>query len=312
MHSGPRTLMMIAGLIIAASPALAGEDAGAAAGGEADEEARIEARELVYMGDELFAQKKYAEALRAYKRAEGLVCVPTTTIEVAKTLAAIGRLSEARELASTITASRATPGEPWPFTQARRRADALRSELDDRIPRLKVRLTPSPAGARLKVDGQAVKASAEGSLIDPGNHWIEVEADGYVGARQRVYVPEREITTLDVALTPETRSGGASAWAIGGFVASGAGLAVGIGAGAAYLDARSDLEQACRRGATSCSDDARGSANAVGWVSNVGFGLAVAGAAVGGLALGLERSKTPASSVTWAVGPGYIGVRGTL
>ncbi|WP_437965354.1 PEGA domain-containing protein [Sorangium sp. So ce260] len=305
--------MMIAGLIIAASPALARQDAGVA-GGEADEKARIEARELVYMGDELFAQKKYAEALRAYQRAESLVHVPTTSIEVAKTLAAIGRLSEARELASTIAASPATPGEPWPFTQARRRADSLRSELDGRIPRLKVRITPSPAGARLKVDGQAVKASAEGSLIDPGNHWIEVEADGYLGARQRVYVPEQEVTTLDVALTPEPapRSGGASAWAIGGFVASGAGLAVGIGAGAAYLNARSDLERACQQGTSRCSDDARGSANALGWFSNVGFGLAIAGAAVGGLALGLESSQAPASSVTWAVGPGYIGVQGTL
>ncbi|XXX74182.1 PEGA domain-containing protein [Sorangium sp. So ce134] len=308
MRSSPRTLMMIAGLLIAASPALAGEDA---AGGEADDQARSEARELVYQGDELFAQKRYAEALRAYQRAERLVCVPTTSIEVAKTLAAIGRLSEARELASTIASSRAAPGEPWPFTQARRRADALRGELDQRIPRLKVRITPNPAGARLKVDGQEVKASAEGSAIDPGNHWVEVEADGYLGARQRVYVPEKEVTTLDVALTPKPPSR-VSPWAVGGFVASGAGLAVGLGAGAAYLGARSDLEQACRQGTSSCTDGARGSANTLGWVSNVGFGLAIAGAAVGGLALGLESSRAPASNVTWAVGPGYIGVRGTL
>ncbi|WP_437314568.1 PEGA domain-containing protein [Sorangium sp. So ce385] len=311
MHSRPTTLMMIAGLLIAASPALAGEGAGPA-GGEGDDKARSEARELVYSGDELFAQKRYAEALRAYQRAERLVCVPTTSIEVAKTLAAIGRLSEARELASTIASSRATPGEPWPFTQARRRAEALRGELDGRIPRLKVRITPSPAGARLKVDGQEVKVSAEGSPIDPGNHWVEVEADGYVGARQRVYVPEREVTTLDVALTPERSSGKASAWVLGGFIASGAGLAVGLGAGAAYLGARSDLEDACRQGTASCSDGARGSANALGWVSNVGFGLAIAGAAVGGVALGLESARAPASNVTWAVGPGYIGVRGTL
>ncbi|WP_438015137.1 PEGA domain-containing protein [Sorangium sp. So ce315] len=310
MHPGPRTLLMLAGLIVAASPALAAQAPG---GGDADEEARSEARELVYTGDELFAQKRYAEALRAYQRAERLVCVPTTSIEVAKTLAAIGRLSEARDLAATIAASRPTPGEPWPFMQARRRAEALRDELGERIPRLRVRITPSPAGARLRIDGQLMTASAEGSPIDPGNHWVEVEADGYVGARQRVYVPEREITTLDVALTPEPPSDkGASPWAIGGFVTSGVGLAVGLGAGVAYLNARSDLEEACRSGTASCSGDARGGANALGWVSNVGFGVAIAGAAVGGLALGLESASAPASNVTWAIGPGYVGVRGTL
>ncbi|WP_437586987.1 PEGA domain-containing protein [Sorangium sp. So ce1000] len=308
MRPGPRTLMVIASLILAARPAFAGDDGSS----DADEKARRDARELVYLGDELFILKRYAEALRAYQRAEQLVRVPSTSIEVAKALAAIGRLSEARELASAIASSRALPGEPWPFMQARRRADALRRELDDRIPRLKVRLVPRPGSARLRVDGQEVKASSEGTLIDPGNHWVEVEADGYIGARQRVYVPEREVTTLDVALTPEPRQGGVSPWAVGGFVASGAGLAVGIGAGAAYLSARSDLAQACRQGASGCSADARGDANALGWVSNVGFGLAIAGAAIGGVALGLEHAKAPATGVTWAIGPGTISMRGTL
>ncbi|XYH95084.1 PEGA domain-containing protein [Sorangium sp. So ce1128] len=313
MPPRPRMLMMLASLVVATSPALAAQDLGAG-GTEAEEKARSEARELVYTGDELFAQKKYAEALRAYQRAEQLVCVPTTSIEVAKTLAAIGRLSEARELAATIAASHAAPGEPWPFMQARRRADALRSELDGRIPRLMVTIKPSPPGARLKVDGQVVKVSADGASIDPGNHWVEVEADGYVAERQRVYVPEKETTTLDVALTPVPHSGSASAkpWIIGGFVASGAGLALGLGAGAAYLSARGDLAEACRQRTASCSEDARGGANTLGWVSNVGFGLAIAGAAVGGIALGLESSREPASNVTWAVGPGYISVRGTL
>ncbi|XXT16699.1 PEGA domain-containing protein [Sorangium sp. So ce429] len=311
MHPRPRTLMMLASLVVAASPALAAQDLGAG-GGEAEEKARTEARELVYTGDELFAQKKYAEALRAYQRAEQLVDVPTTSIEVAKTLAAIGRLSEARDLAATIAASPPTPGEPWPFMQARRRADALRSELDERIPRLKVTIKPSPPGARLKVDGQVVKASLDGASIDPGNHWVEVEADGYVAERQRVYVPEKETTTLAVALTPVPTQPSAAPWIIGGFVASGAGLALGLGTGAAYLSARDDLAEACRQRTASCSEDARGSANTLGWVSNVGFGLAIAGAAVGGIALGLESSREPAASVTWAVGPGYISVRGTL
>ncbi|WP_437924820.1 PEGA domain-containing protein [Sorangium sp. So ce291] len=312
MHPRPRTLMMLASLVVAASPALAAQDLGAG-GGEAEEKARTEARELVYTGDELFAQKKYAEALRAYQRAEQLVDVPTTSIEVAKTLAAIGRLSEARDLAATIAASLPTPGEPWPFMQARRRADALRSELDERIPRLKVTIKPSRPGARLKVDGQVVKASLDGASIDPGNHWVEVEADGYVAERQRVYVPEKETTTLDVALTPvPPERGSAMPWILGGFVASGAGLALGLGTGAAYLSARGDLEEACRQRTASCSEDARSGANALGWASNVGFGLAIAGAAVGGIALGLESSREPASSVTWAVGPGYISVRGTL
>ncbi|WP_437793103.1 PEGA domain-containing protein [Sorangium sp. So ce693] len=310
MRPRPSTLMVIASLILAAPPALAGDAADTS--GAADEKARRDARELVYQGDELFILRRYAEALRAYQRAEQLVRVPSTSIEVAKALAAIGRLSEARELAAAIASSRALPGEPWPFMQARRRADALRDELDDRIPRLKVRLVPSPAGARLRVDGQEVKVSSEGTLIDPGNHWVEVEADGYVGARQRVYVPERETTALDVALTPEPRPHGVSPWAVGGFIASGAGLAVGIGVGAAYLSARSDLTEACRQGTSDCSAGTRGDANALGWVSNVGFGLAIAGAAVGGIALGMERSKAPESSVTWAVGPGYISMRGTL
>src|SRR5689334_23692418 len=106
MRPRPSTLMVIASLILAAPPALAG-DAADTAGGDTDEKARRDARELVYQGDELFILRRYAEALRAYQRAEQLVRVPTTSIEVAKALAAIGRLSEAREIASAIASSRA-------------------------------------------------------------------------------------------------------------------------------------------------------------------------------------------------------------
>jgi hypothetical protein len=283
------------------------------AGAEPDEQTRFKARELVYEGDELFAQRHFAEALRAYESAERLVRVPTTSIEVAKTLAAIGRLTEAREIAAAIASPRALAGEPWPFTQARRRAAALQAELDERIPRLRITLVPSPPSSRFKIDGQAVAPSSAGLAIDPGNHWVEVEAAGYQRARQRVYVPERKVTDLHVSLTPEPRAPGVSPWVLGGFLASGAGLVTGIAAGAAYLDQRDNLEDACRRREPErCSAGARSDTSALGWVSNVGFGVAIVGAAVGGIALGLESEQTSSSSVALTIGPGTIGLRGAL
>src|SRR5947199_818929 len=60
---------------------------------------RASARHLMDEGDSWVEKKRLDRALEAYEGADALMHVPTTGIEVAKTLAALGRLVEAREKA---------------------------------------------------------------------------------------------------------------------------------------------------------------------------------------------------------------------
>jgi hypothetical protein len=277
------------------------------------ESERERARDLVYHGDMLFAEKRYGEALEAYSTADEIMKVPTTGIEVAKTLASLGRLVEAREVAAGVEAFATKELEPEPFAQARQRATLLVRELDARIPTVALEIVPRVKTRLILVDKQPVPDSRSWSPIrmDPGRHIISVQAQGFAVIAQPIDVKEGERAVLEVKLPEKIRGPGSVALA--GFIVSGIALTAGAIAGGAYLDQRATLEEACAVGGSTCDIGNFDRVNAIGWTANLGFVLAAAGAAVGGISYGLEvgRERTMKDmQMNAVVTPGFTGLQG--
>jgi hypothetical protein len=268
---------------------------------KADE--RDDARELVYQGDDLFAERRYADALDAYRKADDIMHVPTTTIEVAKTLAVLGRLREARDVASALVTDGPTIEAPA-FAIARERARALVAEIDKKRASLVVKLEPAAEGAVVRVRSEAASytpAAGEELKLDPGTYTVVVSAPGYVAEQRTVRLVEEERMPIALSLH---RSEHVPALGIAGFVVSALGMTTATVTGIGYAVSKPNADENCPAG--TCSAASR--ANALGTTAAVALGVGVASGVAGGVAWWLE-TKPHASGVesAFVIGPGYAG-----
>jgi tetratricopeptide (TPR) repeat protein len=212
------------------------------------------ARALMDRGDLLFEAKSYEEALDAYERADQIMHVPTTGIEVARAHAALGHFARARAVALEVARSPKTPGEPAVFDEARAEAAKLAGELADKV-------EPAPPSAPV--------APAPAPAPEPSD------------ARYEPMI-------------------------VGGFVTAGAGVMLGTLFGVMSLARASSAKDLCA--GNRCPPQARDDIEAsktLGILSDVGFVIALAGAAVGGYGLWAQSRE-----VRPVVGLGTIGVEG--
>ncbi len=162
------------------------------------------ARQLVRTGDEKFEAGDYQGALNDYRGADAIMQVPTTMIEVARALAALNRLREAKATYKRVLAYPSAEDEPAAFGSARAKAESGLVELDPRIPRLQVVVEwegePSPE-LMLSVDGGQIAAGTEAEL-DPGTHEIRVEATGHTAEQVTVELAEAEKKQITVLMKP--------------------------------------------------------------------------------------------------------------
>jgi len=164
-----------------------------------DEAAKEHARELMTKGRQARANADLTAALQSFGEADAIMHVPTTGLELAKTLRDMGRLVEAADALERVEALPPSANEPEVFANARRAAKDMKLELDSRIPSLRVTCSPSDAsGTRVTVDGKPVDPShaAAGLRVDPGRHVTTAERNGAV--QQRV-VQLAESGSADVA-----------------------------------------------------------------------------------------------------------------
>jgi hypothetical protein len=223
---------------------------------------------------------------------------------------------------------------------ARQRAAAI----DKRVPRLTLRLAPTaPTGSTVERDGVRVDAALLGNpvRIDPGDHALVVHAPGRQDATSKVRLAEGESREIELAVGPPgtspapptvpsdapasaparaaapppaeapeaaTRPSRAPAYAALGIGA--AGIAVGTVTGLMALSAASSVKSECPD--KQCSpqtlqagqDDGQ-RAKTMSLVSTIGFGVGIAGAAIGTYLL---LKPSPSTSVTPTVGQGAAGV----
>ncbi|MGH7327355.1 MAG: hypothetical protein ACREJX_03290, partial [Polyangiaceae bacterium] len=166
------------------------------------------ARALMSQGNDLRAKGDLKGALQSFLAADAIMHVPSTGVEVAKTEAALGELVEARDAALAVARTSPTPGEPKPFVDARREAQALGDSLEPRIPTLQITVKNAPSGTAptVDVDGVAIPAAAIGfpRKVNPGHHVVAATA-GTAHAQAEVDVAERDTKGVIVEL-PEAQA----------------------------------------------------------------------------------------------------------
>ncbi|HWZ93161.1 MAG TPA: hypothetical protein VNW92_30085 [Polyangiaceae bacterium] len=163
------------------------------------------ARSLLDDGDQKLENKDFAGALKSYQSAHAIMNVPSTGIEVAKTLVRLGRLVEARDTALSVSRMPKSSNEPRAFGQARTEAEGLASELAARIPSLELKVSGAAPGQELHVtiDGAAVPPAVATvpRKLDPGKHQISISSAGRSDLNASVELKEGEKRTLELALT---------------------------------------------------------------------------------------------------------------
>ncbi|MBK8254864.1 MAG: hypothetical protein IPK82_19670 [Polyangiaceae bacterium] len=163
---------------------------------------RARAKTLMDEGDEKLDAKDLEGALAAYQAADAIMHVPTTGIEVAKTLSKLGRVYPAYEAMKAVATSQAVEGEPEPFVEAREEAKKLISALEARVPTLRVTVKLAVPGAAVTVavgDRKFTLAElANPVLLPPGKYRVLATAEGH--AASSVDVELRESDRGQVAL----------------------------------------------------------------------------------------------------------------
>jgi hypothetical protein len=152
------------------------------------------ARHLMKLGEEKLAAKDFKAALSSFESAHLIMNVPSTGLAVARALAGLGQLVEARDLALEIARSSAVAGEPAAFEQARSDAGAFAKGLEARIASLEVQIDGAPEGAKLEVsvDGHLVpQVGAKFTRrLNPGKHVVTAVAEGLPPSSAQVEIAE--------------------------------------------------------------------------------------------------------------------------
>jgi hypothetical protein len=164
---------------------------------------RETARGLMQEGRDLRDKGHSQDALKRFKAADDIMHVPTTGLEVAKTLAAMGMLVEARDTIANIRKLPQSPNDPAPFVDARAKADELDTALETRIPALNITVTGAAEGESpsLVVDGVPVPAAAVGlpRKVNPGKHMV-VAKTAHGRGEQSVDIREGEQKDVQIKL----------------------------------------------------------------------------------------------------------------
>lgn len=298
------------------------------------------ARALMDAGDTRFESKQYASALEQYRGADEIMGVPTTGIEVGRTLERLGRLLEAREVLRRVSEFPPRADEPKPFALARQRADRLLSDLAPRIPRVTVDFSGLPEGVVPDItwDGQRLDPAKVGGYVeaDPGPHRVVGVSPGFPDVTRDVKLAEGQALSLVLQFSkapptvrapaprgPAPLGTSASKAQLGtgkptlfwvGVGVAAAGVVTGSATGVYSLSKTKSAKESCQ--GNTCSPEAQSdidNAKAFANVSNVAFVVGVAGLGVAVWQLFSHRGAQPdtaAPVLSAGVGPGSVAISG--
>lgn len=296
-------------------------------------EAKAAAGVAADKGLDLYTAGRYEEALAAFEKADQTFHAPTFVLMMARSLAKLGRLCEARARYQQVIDEPLAHYAPPAFFKAQAQAKEELPPLLPRIPTLQVSVTGAPASyLRLIIDGLPA-APGKALPLDPGDHIVTAAIPGFGRETRQVTLQEgaHEQVTLDLqalppepsarTTTPDARPEEAPppepsrsyAAPIAAFGVAGVALGVGVVTGALSLSKGSELKEECPGGR--CYNDAGGDTydgvETLSTVSNVSF--VVGGvAAAAGVALLLWPQRSEGAQVGVVVGPGWTGMRGAF
>ena len=294
------------------------------------------ARQAFYEGQDAFNAGDLVGALKAFRAADAIMGVPSTRLEVGRTLMQMSRLLEAAEMLASVDLIGAAEDENDVQKDARDEATGLLEKVRARIPTLLVTIRGLAPGTSVSmtIDGDSIPAGALDypRKVDPGAHVVRIEAPGYETKAEKVEVAEREEKRirLDLVATPGTdllprpehsesvpedgEGFSLPAWGWAGFGLGGAGILVGGITGVMTLSTVGQLEddcgpdKACPPGQRDKIDDA----TTVAHVSTAGFvvgGVGIAGGVAAVIVALSEDDEAPTESPEVSVRP-WIGRAG--
>ena len=272
---------------------------------------RETARQLMHDGYALQAKGENAAALEAFRRAHAIMNVPTTGIEVGRSLAALGKIVEARDVLWRVARMKESPDDPPVYREAKEEARKLTESLAQRLASL--RIVPRAPGYRISMDGTELSPAAIGvaTKVDPGEHRITAQQDG---RKTEVRIAVAEGETQDVPIVVETSAlapppppapppqersphrSGPSAWVWAGFIGAATSIVVGGVTGAVAIARKSDASPYCQGNrCLPAAQDALDSSRTFAGISTATFITGGALAVISGVLFFVERGRAPSS-----------------
>lgn len=179
------TAALIATALLSAVPARAGEAADKAA-----------AQKLLMQGNQLVGDGEYLGALEKYKAAYDKFPSPKLLVNIGSTLRQLGRNVEAAEIFEQYLRD--------PKTDATKTSQIQRvlQEIDSVIGRLKIEV--NMADAKVRLDGKELPGFKSGTVIrvEPGDHSVVAEREGFPTAVQTLRVGPHDEKTVQLTLAP--------------------------------------------------------------------------------------------------------------
>jgi hypothetical protein len=314
------------GSSLSAPRALAQAPAGTEPSSAANEDATV----VFTRAAKLYRERRYDQALPLFESLVERTNSPNARLYVGHCLVKLGRPVEAyRAFSRVLGNSTALRDDKYDPTR-----EAARQELyalEQRVAKLVVAPAEAP-GLRIQVDGQPLAPEWYGAAyaVEPGEHRVQGEADGFEPASRRATLAAGETQTVSLVLTPRATepapasSGPAPATSatptrsplrIAGWVAIGVGatgLAVFTIAGLSAKGVHDDLEADC--GSAPCSDaghrDDAARGKTLQTVANVGLVAGLVGAAGGTALLLFVPTPETQASFTPTPGGGVVAYRG--
>ncbi len=331
------TLFVVTSL--ASSFAASRSDAAGVAPGTETPVQRFQAEQRFFRGKGFYQQKKYDEALVELHASLDIVQSPNTRLLIARCLRDKGSLVAAYvEFGRAAIAARELAAVDARYTNAAKGAEDDRAALEEKIGFVTVTVQNATDDSKMTIAGEEIRRAAWGdpAPVLPGTTEIVVETSGRPTVRKSVTVaskqkqsitidaaggttaatPPTDATPTSVAVAPKSERASLRTYA---YVAGGvgaAGLLTFVVAGVMANSTYSGLQSDCANGHCPPSkSDSISSGKTQQTIANVGLVFGILGAAAGTTLYVLSMpSKTsheePRAGIV--VGPGYIGVRGSM
>ena len=188
---GSRGIFLAVAILLAAPQAMAAPSAAQ----------RETARRLMDEGKDRARAGEKERAVEAYQKAHELMKVPSTGIALAKAQLAVGHLVEARDVALEVARMPRETGEPAIFEKSRKEAKELEASLKPRIPTLRILVKGGPA-TRVTVDDVEVAPLLLGEpvALNPGKHVVVARNADNAEKRSDVELAERDAKETELTL----------------------------------------------------------------------------------------------------------------
>jgi hypothetical protein len=162
---------------------------------EADERAAVSFQE----GREAMRQGHYATACGKFRESQSLDPSPGTVLNLAVCEERLGHLIRARSLVQRFSETAAASDDRRAY------AEQMSKDLEERSPRLSIRIDPANVSAtEVKVDGLELSSYNDPLVLDPGRHEIEVSSPGCIQQRIVVELVEKQQVEKDIHLAPRS------------------------------------------------------------------------------------------------------------